>query len=513
MPVKYQHPDYTANLNKWQRCEHVAAGQDVIHAQGATYLPRLSDQTDDEYNAYKLRTPFYNATWRTIAGLIGMLFRKPPEIIVPDSVKPMMEDVTMSGKPMRLFALDLAEEDLKIGRLGVFVDYPNVSPKATKADAITQNHRPLLKLYKAKSVINWKHKLVNNIPVLSMVVLMEIRMDPVDEFEDKEVIQYRVLDLVPIEMDGGVVKDVYRVRVYEVREVAGKEEDVLVEGPYFPQINSQYLDEIPFRFIGIDNVDADIDEPPLVDLVDMNLSHYRSSADYEHGCHFTGLPTPVISGHTPETTEAGVAEKFYIGSMTAWVFPRPDAKATFLEFKGDGLNALKENIQLKEQRMAILGARMLEVSRGNGVESANTASIHRSGEQSMLASVADAISIAVTQILKIFCRFAGADDKDVKFALNKDFFPAPMDALTITALIAAWQNSAMSYETMFENLQRGEFFKPEQTAEAERAAIKANPPPVPMAGTTPGSPSPNAPKTAASGTGADKTITQMQKNS
>jgi hypothetical protein len=119
-------------------------------------------------------------------------------------------------------------------------------------------------------------------------------------------IQYRVLDLIAAGRDSrhGVVKDVYRVRVFEVREVAGKEEDVLISTA-FPKINNEFLDEIPFRFIGIDNVDADVDEPPLIDLVDMNLSHYRSSADYEHGCHFTGLPTPVISGHTPETTEEG----------------------------------------------------------------------------------------------------------------------------------------------------------------------------------------------------------------
>lgn len=507
MPVTHQHPEYTEYLDKWTRCETVAKGQDAVHAAGTLYLPMLSNQEPAEYAAYRDRTPFYNATWRTIVGLQGMLFRKPPQVEVPPAVKPMLDDVTMDGTPLHIFALDLAEQSLKVGRVGVFTDFPAVNVNSTtRADALAMGLRPMLKKYNAKSIINWKTRFINNATVLSMVVLKEEKMVPEDEFSDACVEQYRVLDLIDLPREDGVVKPTYRVRVIEVQQEGGKEVEVTTSLS-FPMIDNQFLDYIPFQFIGVDDVNWCVDEPPLIDLVDMNLSHYRTQADYEHGCHFTGLPTPVVTGYTPEKD----GEKFNIGSMTAWVFPRPDAKAFFLEFTGEGLNSLKENLTRKEQQMALLGARMLEVSRGNGVESANTAAIHRGGEQSMLSSVAQAISIAVTKVLKTFTRFAGADDKDVKFELNRDFFPVPMDALTLTALIAGWQNGAYSYETLFENLQKGEFIKLDKTPESEQAAVAANPPPMPTAGTTPGSPSPNAPKTAASGTGSNPTITQMQK--
>jgi hypothetical protein len=39
-----------------------------------------------------------------------------------------------------------------------------------------------------------------------------------------------------------------------------------------------------------------LQDPPLLDLADMNLAHYRISADYERGCHFAGLPTPIQAG-------------------------------------------------------------------------------------------------------------------------------------------------------------------------------------------------------------------------
>lgn len=508
MSVKHQHPEYTAYLNKWERCEIVAEGQDAVHAAGTLFLPQLADQSPAEYDAYKNRTPFYNATWRTIVGLQGMLFRKPPQVTVPPSVEPLLEDVTMDGTPMHIFALQLAEEALKVGRVGVFTDFPSVDVNsATRADALAMGLRPMLKCYDAKAIINWKTRYVKNATVLSMVVLKEMKMVAEDEFSDACVEQYRVLDLIDMPRGPeGVVMPTYRVRTIEIEQDGGKEVEVTTSLS-FPMIEGEFLDYIPFQFIGVDDVNWCIDEPPLIDLVDMNLSHYRTAADYEHGCHFTGLPTPVVTGYTPEKE----GEKFNIGSMTAWVFPRPDAKAFFLEFTGEGLNSLKLNLESKEQRMALLGARMLEVSRGNGVESANTAAIHRGGEQSMLSSVAQAISIAVTKVLKTFSKFAGADDKDVKFELNRDFFPVPMDALTLTAIIAGWQNGAYSYETMFENLQKGEIVKLDKTADDEQAAVKANPPPMAAAGTTPGSPSPNAPKGAASGTGANPTITQMQK--
>lgn len=506
MGVKFQRQEYTDMVDRWKRCEDVAAGQDTIHASGTKYLPKLADQTNEDYDAYKNRTPFYNATWRTIVGLQGMLFRKPPTVQVPPKVEPMLQNITLDGTPLHIFALELSEECLKLGRVGVFVDFPEVDVvHATAADAKAGNYRPLLKMYKAGTIINWKTKTVNNATVLSMVVLTECAAIPVDEFEDKEQTQYRVLDLIDIiDPVTGVVKSVYRVRVFIVKEDAGKEVDALISTTY-PMIDGEVLDYIPFQFIGVDDVDSEIDEPPLIDLVDMNLMHYRVSADYEHGCHFTGLPTPVISGYTPEAK----GEKFYIGSMTAWVFPNANATATYLEFKGDGLNALEKNLARKEGQMAILGARMLEVSRGSGVESADTAAIHRGGEQSMLSSVAQAISIGVEKALTVFCKFAGADPT-VKFSLNRDFFPVPMDSLTITALIAGWQNQAYSYQTLFDNLQRGEVISLDVTAQSEQAAIKANPPPLIDAPTTPGNVVNQKPKTGSGSTGENPTITQLQ---
>lgn len=503
MPVNALHPEYDKMQKKWKRAIAVCKGQDAVHEGGSEYLPRLSEQTDDEYAAYKKRTPFYNASWRTVVGLQGMLFRKPPKVKVPEGMKDMLKDVTLTGVPLHIFVLQLVEECLKLGRVGVFVDYPVAPDNATRADVIAGNFRPSMKMYKALSIINWKTKLIKNKVVLSMVVLKEVEEVAIDEFATRMEEQFRVLDLV--EVDG---KHIFRVRLFRIDANQG---ELPVGNPVFPKLKGKNMESIPFQFIGVDDVSWKVDEPPLIDLFDMNLSHYRTTADYEHGCHFTGLPTAVISGYVPEANEDGTKEKFCIGSMTAWVFPRPDAKASYLEFTGQGLGALRENLERKEGYMAILGARMLEVDVKGGVESANTAALHRGGEQSTLSSVAQATSMGVTLAMEIFRDYADVTG-EIAFELNRDFFPVPMDALTITAIIAGWQNGAYSYDTMFENLQKGEIIKPDQDVKGELALIEANPAPLPpgKVGATPGNvetPGPKANNTPAT---PAKTITQQQ---
>lgn len=471
MSVKTTHPEYKEKSGLWKRCRDAAEGQEAIHKAGSDYLPMLTDQSAAEYEAYKLRTCFYNATWRTIAGLQGMIFRKPAIVEVGDVVEPMLEDVGLCGLNLHMFTLELMEECLTVGRVGIFVDYPAIDPThTTEADSKLLGLRPIMKKYKTESIINWRHSVTGNRCVLSMVVLSEeVSVTGKNEFDIVEMPQYRVLDLTQLELEPGKTQLVYRVRVFTVNS---KDEDVLMNTQY-PMIKGDYLKEIPFFVIGTDTVEICPDAPPLIDLVDINLSHYRTNADYEHGCHFTGLPTPVISGYTPEKE----GQSFGIGSMTAWVFPRPDARASYLEFTGQGLKALEANLTRKETQMAVMGARMLESKQNNG-DSQNGAAINMGGEQSLLASISQAASIGVERALNMFSKFAGTK-QPAKFRLNKDFFPMPMSALNLTALVASWQNGAISYDTLFENLQRGEVVDIDQTIEEELKQMATHKPEIP----------------------------------
>lgn len=501
--VKTRHKGYDLYAPKWQRCRDVVSGQDAVHGAGTRYLPRLQDQELAEYLAMVQRTPFYNATWRTIAGFIGMLYRKPPNLEVPKPVEALLEDVTMSGINFSTFAQDCTLEDLEVSRLGVLVDHPafKLNPDGTaltiaQAEAVGQ--RPSMQQYKAEAIINWEFGRINNKTVLTQVRLLEIVTIKKSEFESEEETHIRVLDLV--EGEGGWQ---YRVRVFM------EDTEVQIGEDVYPLMNGKPLDFIPFYFIGPDGTDGTLDDPILIDLVDLNLKHYMVSADYEHGCHMTGLPTPVVSGYAREFDQAGkpIESKFYIGSTTAWVFPDANAKAEFLEFTGQGLQALEKNLDRKEAQMAAIGARMLAPEK-SGVEAAETLAMRHNGENSILAAIAVAVSDGLTKALKVFCEWAGQPSTNVKFEINREFIPVIADSALLTQLMALVQGGHMDAESLFDWLKRADLIDHDLTFEEMQARIDANPPPAPIGHNggpeldDEGNPKPNAPPASGSGAGS-----------
>lgn len=451
MPVNSQHEQYSEMLPLWQRCEDAIEGQSAVHDAGKKYLPALKDQTTDDYNAYKLRACFFNASGRTLDGLVGMVFRKPPVIDIPESMQAIIDDIDLAGTSLQTFSNLITREVLMTGRVGLLVEYPvvNAQPK-NQAEASRQNLRPYVSTYEAETIINWRIARVNNVSQPVMIALTEEYTVTDDGFDAKCEEQIRVLSL-----EQGYVQRIYRKN--------DKKEWILFE-EIIPLKNGARLDFIPFFLFGAQTNSFDEQMPVLLDLVDLNLAHYRVTADYEHGCHFAGLPTAVITGY-----EARENEKLYIGSATAWVFNNADADAKFLEFTGQGLGALENNLDRKEKQMAAIGARMLEQQK-NGVEAENTLRIRSAGENSVLASIANLISQQLSNVLTFMAEWEGINGP-VSIQLNTDYIPVSMTAQELTALVASWQGGAISKQTLFNNLQRGEIISGDTNYDDEEELI------------------------------------------
>lgn len=472
--VKDRHKGYSEYTSKWRRVRDTVAGQDAIYAGNTLYLPFLVDESGAEYLKRLHRTPFYNATWRTMASFVGLMFRKPPLKEMPKALEPFLNDVTMSGVSFDNFAQDVVLEDIAVSRVGVLVDYP--TGQAVTADgkpmSIAQAEaaglRPSMVMYKAEQIINWRFEFVNNRHMLTQVRLWETQVDVKSEFETEEYNVIRVLDLFFGQ---------YRVRRFR------EDSEEQIGGDIFPQMNGAPLAEIPFFFIGPDGGQSELSDPVLIDLVDLNIKHFQVSADYEHGCHMTGLPTPVVAGLNAEKfDEAGnpVYPKLYIGSTTAWILPT-GADAKYLEFTGQGLTALKENLDRKEAQMAAIGARMLTPEK-SGVEAAETVAMRHSGENSILAAIAIAVSEGLTKALRVFAAWCGitVTEENLKFEINRDFMPFPITPQALTALLSAVQAGRLSHESFFDLMKRGDLLDSELTFEEEQGRIDAAeiPPPV-----------------------------------
>lgn len=437
----------TENLDAWEKCEDCREGQTAIHKAGEKYLPRLSGQSDKEFNAYKRRAVFYGAMSRTVDAFAGMVMRVPPTV---DNTAPLLDDVNGCGDSLFEFSGDILEDILVKGFGGVLVEHtPQIGDVKTRAQYEALGLRPYLTRFSAKSIINWKQYK----GVFTQVILKEEETVTVSEFESTERDFWRVLD---IDEDGN-----YRQRKFIQSE---KDKELFIQDgdDIYPMKNGARLREIPFYFFG----DYEC-LPPLIDLADLNISHYMMEADLANGRHYTGIPQPWVAG-----VQLAAGEKLSIGGTSAWVFADPQAKAEYLEFTGQGLASLEKGIETKEKQMAALGARML--SDTVVAETATGAGIRASGEFSVLAQLSGNVSKVLSRACSFMLGWAGYGP--VNILLNTKYLPAKMTPQELQALVGAWQSGAISSQTFFYNLQQGELIAEDIDFETEQEYIKEDGP-------------------------------------
>lgn len=438
--VDFRCDDSAELLPSWEKCEDCREGQTAIHEKGKKYLPPLSGQTDAGFKAYMRRATFYGAMSRTVDAFIGMIMRTQPVI---DNYNALLDDVSNSNQSIYEFSTQVVEEVLVKGFGGILVEHtPQIDGVVTLAQAQLMGSRPYLTFFEAESIINWRT--VKGNPV--MVVLEEEEYIYKNEFEFSEECVYRVLDLDE--------QGYYRQRIFRRNDKKLDEFDLIQE--IYPLMNGNKITEIPFYFLG----DAE-HLPPLIDLVDLNISHYMTTADLESGCHWAGTPQPWISGVQLETND-----QLKFGG-NCWVFPDPSAKAEYLEFGGQGLGALEKRLEIKERQMAALGAKML--SDTIVAETATGASLRSSGEFSVLNNVAQVTSKVLTRACTFMYQWAGLAPVTVQ--LNTDYMPASATPQDIQAWLQAYQAGAISFQSLYGNLKKGEVFLFGTDPEEEQAAI------------------------------------------
>ena len=462
MAVDSTNPVYDELTPLWTAVRDAAAGERAVKDKGEDYLPSLGGQDATEYAAFKARASFFNATGRTVDGLSGMVFRKPPEQEFPEGMNAFMEDVTLGGMDFQGFAETLTEEVLVVGRTGILVDFPRVETGGfTQAEADRMNLRPFWSLYKTEAIIDWRVGQVGNKTVLTQVRLLETASEPEDEFTDREVEQIRVLDL-----DGELL---YRQRLYRRKELEGQRGKSRMEWVQFgddilPSMNSKRLDFIPFIFTGPRDCTPHCCKPPLIDLADKNLDHYRMDADYKHSLHFIAAgSTRWVKGVSEDEINSGNFDS--VGPTALLASTSAEAEFGISEPSGQGIPAQRLALQDAEQQMAVLGARMLSPDKKQA-EAAETAAIHRQGEASVLASLAMAVSIALTKALEIARDWTGLKG-EVVVKLNTDYTAQGMSSADLIALTKALQDGGISQLSYIEALQRGEVLRADLDAEEE----------------------------------------------
>lgn len=417
MPASDAHPEYTNNLPQWETVRDCVSGAAEIKRKRTKYLPKPnatdnSTENNSRYDQYLNRANFVSFTGATLEGLLGMIFRESPEAQLEPQLEYLEGNATGSGISLEQMVKSVTSQVIQTGRYGVMVDYPRAPEGLTAAEVSAMNLRANITTYKAENIINWQTTVVGGSTVLSLVALTEYVNEYSDDgfsFDKKK--YTRVLRLE----DG-----LYQQELYN-------EEDELVDVVEPRKFDGSRWREIPFTFIGATNNDHIVDKSPLYDIAEVNISHYRNSADFEESCFVVGQPTPVFAGLNQSWVDNVMKGGVLLGSRAGVLLPE-GGNATLLQANPNQLP--ERGMELKEQQMIKLGARLITDTAGN--ETAEAARIRYAGQNSKLSTIVSNIESAIMQCLDWCSQFMGGTG-DNYFELNHEYYEKSVDPQRIIA--------------------------------------------------------------------------------
>jgi len=456
MPVDSKSQVYLQRESIWDKIRDIIAGEETIKAAGTDYLPKLSGQTQKEYNAYRDRGTFFNAYDRTVKGLTGAIMRRDPVVEVNSIIENYLSDCTLSGLSFTSVVRTCVTNIIEYGYYGILVDMPE-----------KDGERPYMALYSAFNILNYQITKIGDRNVLTLLVLLEEVTNPDlgDEYETNIVQQIRILS---IEDSGLVVRLYQRVNTTGVKDEWAQIEVTKDVIDAMPAVRGVRLQHIPFTFFGAVNNEPAPPKPPLQDLANLNIKHWQVTADYYHGLHWCALPTPYFFGVTDKKDK----KSFTIGPSKALISSNVNAKAGILEFTGQGLTAVEKALDRLEEQMAVMGARLLEHKK-KGVESSEALHMRSADESATLITVVGSAENGFVNVLNDMSVWVGKDGEETKLELNKDFISSRLSPQDVTSLLQAVQAGKISIETFLWNLKQGEILPKDRTVEDEKDMLEA----------------------------------------
>lgn len=456
MAVSNPHPEYQKYLPVWARTRDAVKGSRAVKEKKHQYLPVPDNTSGDEakgtetirYRQYIKRAVYTNFTGRTKNALIGAAFRKQPDFVLPDQLGYLLQDATGDGLSLVQLAKDELSNLLETGRTAFLVDYPATDENLSAEQVARMSLQATIIPYTAEQVVNWRTDNVNGRRLLVLIVLAENYSVQKDEFDHTADVQYRVLRLR---------EDGYTTQIY-------RDDEPYTEESYPTKADGSRWEEIPFQFVGAKNNDSTIDEAPLADIADVNMAHYRNSADYEESCFLVGQPSLFITHSlSAEQWKQYNPQGIKLGSRSGHVLG-DSGSATLLQANPNQL--VMEAMRAKEGAMVAIGARIITDRAGN--ETAEGARIRFASENSVLGDLVDNLSEGIEICLQWVGEFMGLTPEDIEFHINTEFYDKSVDPQLIMSMVTLMDRDIIGEKDIFDRLKSAGVVDPERTLEDVR---------------------------------------------
>jgi hypothetical protein len=468
MPASDQHKLYVKNKDPRKLVRDCVAGSDAIktarrtdsteqggiyNSMGSQYLPVPNPDDDsienqDRYAAYRTRATFINFTGYTKDGLMGMVARKPTEIDLDASIKYAEFNVNGSGLSLQGMTQSVIGNLLETGQDGLLVDFP-MSAGGTQLQ--TAGLRAIIKQYPAESIINWRVETVDSIDKVVMVALAEeVTKVAADGFSVDDVTYTRVLCL---NESGDYIQKLYNEHDELLVNEEG-ESDILIK-----KADGSNWKEILFVPVGSENNDLTPDKSPLYDVAEINIGHYRNSADFEESSFLVGQPTPVFSGLNEGWVKNVMKGGIQIGSRAGVLLPE-NGSAMLLQASENQMPSA--GMDRKEEQLVKIGAKI--ISDKGGVETAEASRIKFAGQNSKLGLVIINTELAFNQCFEWMMGFQGSAGENV-FNINRQFYEATVDPQMLIAQMQLLDRQVVAKTDVRRMMRKGGLIEHDRTDE------------------------------------------------
>ncbi len=438
----HTHPTYAQLESEWQKIRDLGSTRS-IRARGKLYLPKHAAERDDDYEVRLKLGVLYNGFKRTLSAMVGLVTQR--DVTLGKDVGPLFAQhwETIDGKRRHgaVFARDVLREGLATNHAGILVDtFPvqEIGRPRSKAEEAAIGLRPYWRLYRAEDIRDWDFVEHQGEQVLSTLVLREKYHRRKGRFQTEEVTDYRVFSWSPPAVNGGRPTVTWELWREETSTSSARRASLVSTGA----INGP--SRIPFAFYA----PAGFGEPPpLIDLADLNLTHYRTDTDRRHLMRIGCLPIPVRVGYVKRDDEpdkpwgSNILQDVPTGGNIFWA-----------EITGAAFEVTGKDLQMIEARMGSLGLAFLQPET-RAAETAEAKRIDATAQNASLASAARALQDTLEEAQSYHAAFLNIAPGSV--TVNTDFERVQLDPQTVTALSALEVAGQLSLETLLSVLKVG----------------------------------------------------------
>jgi hypothetical protein len=435
MALDDKHPEYSNRLGEWLQMRDTYAGEREVKRKRLTYLPATEAMIQDgmttpsspgwkDYEAYLMRAYYHDVVHDAVKAMIGIMHMKPAVIKLPPRLAPMMDKATIQGEGLQLLIRRINEAQLVYGRCGLLVDAP------TGADPLQA--LPYIAFYEPERIINWDAgRRDEGRNILELVVLDESGFQR-EGFTWVTERKHRVLTRgIPASLESGWV----RPELADNFAVCVKVNDMSMPIPQdfiIPQIAGRPLQEIPFTFIGCNDLVPEPDNPPLLGLSNLALAIYRGEADYRQTLFLQGQSTLVIIGPTDNEDE-----QLRVGAKGV-INLRQGSDAKYITVGAGGLGEMRQSLTSDKADAATWGVQFMDIGSARG-ETGEPLRIRVAARTTTITNIAQAAGVGLENALKQCAIWVGEDPATVSVVPQTDFADQSVAGAALLAFMQAKQ--------------------------------------------------------------------------